>query len=1343
MHQNGPDDQFGFGEDLFKAVLDQSDGSVFLADEQNRYIYVNRAYSELTGYGKSELRGMTLSDMLPAGSDVPFLTGTDGPHSEFRTLELVKKDGSLFSAEIKIRPVEMAGQRFAAGFVSEISGPGRSGEPVAVNDDKFKYIFDHSHIGKSITHVSGEMEANRAFYRMLGYERHEFDPLTWQDVTHPDDVDLCRSIIEKLLSGQENTAQFVKRYLHKNGDVVWANVSTSLRRDDEGRPLYMMTAISDITDLKKKERIVRESEEKYRSLFDNMLNGFAYCRVMYDGEKPVDFIYLDVNAAFEKLTGLKNVVGKKVSQVIPNITRKDRALLEIYGRVALTGESQTFEIYLESLSMWFSISVYSPKKEYFVAVFNVITERKLAEIERQKEIQLLEIINAQSDLRVLMKSLVNFLHDLAGCEAVGIRLRDGDDFPYFETRGFSEAFVASETHLCVTDLYGQVLKDEMGSPVLECMCGNILCGRFDPAQPFFTDFGSFISNATTRLLADTSEADHRARTRNRCNGEGYESVFLVPLRVGRETFGLLQFNDYREGAFDGPVISQMERFAGNIAIALAQRRATDALYESEEKYRILFNRFPLGITISDAYGNVVETNDSAARLLGVSKDEHESRKIDDPLWTLIDQDGQRIGPYEYPSVRALKEDRWIENMEMGYVGSDKKITWLNVTAAPVPLEKYGVVVTYQDISDRKLIEDKYQTLFRKMIEGFALHEIICDDSGRPVDYRFLEVNPAFERMTGLNAEKIRGRRVLDIFPGTEQHWIETYGRVALSGEPVSFENFSSELGKHFQVTAFRPAPGQFACIFVDATQRKEAEHEIRQSKELFEKVFNSQTDSMLILNAEVPARVINANRATEEIFGYSKDELTGSDTSIVHVDEDHFKTFQKVVLQAIEKEGLLKHFTFEMKRKDGRIFPSEHTVLELKTQAGDRMGWIFMVRDLTEKKEMEERIFQAQKMESIGNLAGGIAHDFNNILFPIIGMSELLLEDLPPGSLEHGNAREILAAGKRGSELVKQILSFSRKTEHKKISVRLQQILKEVLKLSRATIPRDIDIQAEVLQTCGVVSADPTQIHQVAMNLITNAYHALGESGGKISIGLHEAQISTPDAGDMGVTPGLYAVLSVKDNGVGMETEVLNRIFEPYFTTKKHGKGTGLGLAVVYGIVREHQGNIRVVSEPGTGSKFSVFLPIVETTAAASMEDPAGGDLPGGTERLLLVDDEEAIATLEGLILSRLGYDVTITTSPREALRKITSDPGRFDLVISDMTMPEITGDLLAKRIIDHNPEMPILICTGFSERINEETAGSLGVKGILMKPVLKSKLARMVRKVLDHHAGRQDWSGD
>jgi PAS domain S-box-containing protein len=522
----------------------------------------------------------------------------------------------------------------------------------------------------------------------------------------------------------------------------------------------------------------------------------------------------------------------------------------------------------------------------------------------------------------------------------------------------------------------------------------------------------------------------------------------------------------------------------------------------------------------------------------------------------------------------------------------------------------------------------------------------------------------------------------------------------------------------------------------DISERKRNEEKLNLQSE----IINRMSEGVSLVNEE--CIIVYANPAFERMFGYESGEMTGLHVSILNAPTT--KRPEQIaddILRTLNSSGQWSGEIQNVK-KDKTLFWSAAKVTILDHPKYGK-AFITVQTDISELKKArdEKRILaaqlrQGQKMDSIGNLAGGIAHDFNNLLSPIIGMSEMLLEDLPEDSLEYGNAKEIFNAGKRAGDLVKQILAFSRQSEHKKMPVRIQNVLQEVLKLSRSIIPSNIDIQNNIFQNCGVILADATQMHQVIMNLITNASHAVEAKNGVINIELEEIALKNRAITDFsGLVPGKYAKLSITDNGVGIPQSHFDRIFDPYFTTKEKGKGTGLGLSVVYGIVKDHDGDIKVLSEQGKGTTFEVYLPLMKKFQEAETADNHIG-ISGGTERILLVDDEVSVAKLEGQMLSRLGYQVTVETNSVGALNTFKASPDSFDVVISDMTMPNMTGDQLAQELLSLKPGLPIILCTGFSERMDEETAGSIGVKGFLMKPVVKSDLAQMIRNVLDESKG-------
>ncbi|MBU1195714.1 MAG: transporter substrate-binding domain-containing protein [Proteobacteria bacterium] len=530
----------------------------------------------------------------------------------------------------------------------------------------------------------------------------------------------------------------------------------------------------------------------------------------------------------------------------------------------------------------------------------------------------------------------------------------------------------------------------------------------------------------------------------------------------------------------------------------------------------------------------------------------------------------------------------------------------------------------------------------------------------------------------------------------------------------------------------------FAFFYWNRRLKKEVERQteiIKSSEKQFRRTFEQA--AVGIVHVSMDGRYLQANQRFIDLVGYSLEELKKLTFKAISHPDDldadliNVKNLLSGDIQTVSTE---KRYL----RKDKSHVWVNVTVSLFRNSLNKPEYFIIVVEDIRnrkrmeiEKSKLEAQLRQSQKMEAIGTLAGGIAHDFNNILSPIIGYAEILKEDFPSGSPEYDSALEIFNAGRRGAELVKQILAFSRRDDHKLRPVRVQTILAEVLKLIRSSIPMDIEIHQEIQQDCGPVMAETTKLHQISMNLITNAYHAVEKTSGVISVLLKETFLDDGEIRNSPLPSGQYLMLSVSDNGTGISRKIRNQIFEPYFTTKEKNKGTGLGLAVVHGIVKEYKGDIRVYSEEGKGTTFNIYLPVIKKSTQLT-SDIQELKLETGTERILLVDDEKSVVQLVTQMLNRLGYSVASHSSSNEALEAFKANPENYDLVITDMTMPNITGDRLAQKMISIRPNIPILLCTGFSERINKEQAETIGIKGFLLKPIVVSELAKEIRIILN-----------
>jgi PAS domain S-box-containing protein len=520
---------------------------------------------------------------------------------------------------------------------------------------------------------------------------------------------------------------------------------------------------------------------------------------------------------------------------------------------------------------------------------------------------------------------------------------------------------------------------------------------------------------------------------------------------------------------------------------------------------------------------------------------------------------------------------------------------------------------------------------------------------------------------------------------------------------------------------------------LDITSRKQVERDLRESEARYRSLFKNNHSVMLLIDPET-ANIVDANPAAVNFYGWSYEELTCKKITDINrlTKEQVFAVMEKVKMEQ------RKHLYFRHLLASGEIRDVEVYSGPIKVHGRELLYSI--VHDITARKKAEEekaalesQLLHAQKMETIGTLSGGIAHDFNNLLGIILGNAELAMDDLPEWHPAKSNFNEIRTASLRARDVVKQLLSFSRKSDPKQRPVKLVQIVEDALKFLRSSTPTSIEIHQHIPNdTDDTILADSTQINQVLINLFTNAAHAMEDTGGVISIGIENIDLDQSSATVYpDLPPNRYVRLTVRDTGTGIDHEIKDRIFDPYFTTKEVGKGTGIGLSVVHGIVKSHNGAISVDSKFGEGTTFSILFPIAEEEAVTETE-PAD-KFPTGNEKILIVDDEESMVDIGRGRLERLGYQVEVRTNPIDALELFRADPDEFDLVITDMTMPRITGDKLVKDILKIRPDIPTILCTGFSERIDEEKAKEIGIRGYIQKPFDQGTLSRIVRTILDH----------
>ena len=614
------------------------------------------------------------------------------------------------------------------------------------------------------------------------------------------------------------------------------------------------------------------------------------------------------------------------------------------------------------------------------------------------------------------------------------------------------------------------------------------------------------------------------------------------------------------------------------------------------------------------------------------------------------------------------------------------------------------------------------------------------------DLRVLRINEKLAEIDGLSVLDHLGKTLDEIVPDLMDQLRPIYQPVLDTGEPrlnVAIHGTTIAqpgvprdwLGSYFP---FRNNQGEITGVVggvIEITELKEAEKKAHDAHLFSENLL--QTTNAMVLVMDKDGTVKRINPKVEDLTGYSAQELIGHNWFELLVPRVIYPGVWED-FNSLMKLGIPMSFDNPIITKHGeeRVISWSNSIME---ESGiDTTDILSVGIDITERKQAEEdknrlskQLLQAQKMESIGNLAGGIAHDFNNILSVIIGYSELALIKSAAEPNSNHELQEILAAGHRAKELVTQILTIARKTDEEIKPIRIDTIAKEVLKFIRSSIPVTIDIQRSITSN-SLIMANATQIHQVIMNLCTNAAQAMEDTGGILTVEVEDLTIDTSSPlSQEGLPPGKYVQVRVADTGVGISPHILDSIFEPYFTTKEPGEGTGIGLALVHSIVESYKGRIFVESKLGEGTTFTIYLPISKQQRP-SRDEYVPEEMPAGNEKILIIDDEEAIAKMYSETLERLGYHTTITTSSLEALELFGAAPDDYDLVITDLTMPKLTGDRLAVEVLETKPDIGIILCSGYGMKIPKERVAELGISALAVKPFVKGELAKLVRQVLD-----------
>ncbi|MBD3290741.1 PAS domain S-box protein [candidate division KSB1 bacterium] len=859
-----------------------------------------------------------------------------------------------------------------------------------------------------------------------------------------------------------------------------------------------------------------------------------------------------------------------------------------------------------------------------------------------------------------------------------------------------------------------------------------------PSDNWLRIHGCSKRQLTTREIMPIAHPDDRPKIKKALDmAVRYGEPYQVEHRIIRQDTGEVRYvkayGDVRRDE-SGKVI----KLIGAGQDLTKNKHAEIALRESEERYRALFQQMPSGVAVYEAENDgedfiIKDFNAAAENIENVKRADLIGKRVTEAFpgvepFGMLDVFRRvwKTGDFEYFPEGIYKDERdpgsWRES-------------WI------YKLPSGDIVAVYNDITQRKQAEERLKFL-ANLLDAVEQAVIVTDQDGHIIYW-----NPFAEKFYGWKESEVFGRNIMEV---TVPQITKEQGAEIMSCLNAG-KSWSGEFSVQRRDGTIFPAIvtdtplfdsngnlSEIIGITTDITELKNTESELQAERERLKVTLQSIGDG--VITTDVEGNVVLLNRVAEALTGWSQKEAKGKKLNeIFHVidvqtEKPHNGSENDALQNSSVADVNINNVLISRDGTERIIADSKAPIVDAD---GNTVGIVLVFRDITDKIKLETELRHAHKMEAIGNLAGGIAHEFNNVLGIIIGNTELGLLDVEKWHPVAENLNEIKLASLRAKDVVKQMLSFSRKMDIKREPVDIRIIIKESIKLLRASIPTTIQLRQKFSEKVDTLVADPTQIHQLVINLCNNAAQAMSDNGGTLTIELSNITLTNKTApAHSNLRPGNYVQLSVRDTGHGIPPDALDKIFDPYFTTKDAGKGTGMGLAVVHGIVKAHEGVIDVESSVGSGTAFHIYFP-------ASRKKPQRHktmeiSLPTGSENILFVDDEKSIVKLCNKILSQLGYSVTYDTDPIHIRELFRSDPQKYDLVITDMTMPNLSGDRLAIDLLQIRPDIPIIICTGFSEKISPEKAEQMGIKGFLMKPVEQVPLAKLVRKVLDEAKNQQ-----
>ena len=994
---------------------------------------------------------------------------------------------------------------------------------------------------------------------------------------------------------------------------------------------------AEVAEHEKAKNALVKSEVQYRRLFEAAKDGV----LILDAQTGVIF---DVNPFLTDLLGFpkEQFIGKQLCELgfFKDIVANQDNLRELQEKGSIRYEDLPLETADgRRIDVEFVSNVYQVD-DWSVIQCNIrdVTERRLLEKHRETTMKALATLNRGNNVERLVGDIISLIQAHTGIEAVGIRLRDGDDFPYYETQGFPDTFVEAEGHLCARNAAGEIVRDQSGNPVLECMCGNVLCGRFDATKPFFTPRGSFWTNSTTELLASTSEQDRQARTCNRCNGEGYESVALIPLRKDDKVTGLMQLNDHRKGMFVRGAIAFYEEIGASIGIALARVEGKDALKRERDFAESMIETAQAIVLVLDVQGNIMRFNRYMEELSGYALVEVQGKNWFTTF--LPEGDRERIQNMFLKAVEGISTHGNV-NAIVTKDGALREIEWYDKILRDGKDNKIGLLAIGQDVTERKQAEEQL-LYFKKTVDSSSDAVGMSTPEGKHY-YQ----NEAFTKLFGFTTEQVDAKTGPQSTVYADKKVGQEIFAVIMRGETwVGEVQMMDKDGRRFDIWlrayAIKDHQGRIlglVGLHTDITERKQAEFKLQRDNEIqiiLDKILrrslddlplNSFLEKTLDLLISIPWLAVESKGAIFVVEGEpavlilrascnlapallpicgrvpfgkclcGRAAVSGRIEYAGHMDERHETSYGGIVphghycvpiITGRKTVGVLCLYLKEGHARDNK----EEAFLE--AVAAVLAGIIERKHGEQERKSLLEQLVRSEKLAAVGELIAGVAHEINNPLTGIVGLSELLLKEKQEMLDDDGkkDLASIQQASVRISKIVKNLLRFSRKEAPVKKNAAVHEIIDTILDIRRyETKTHNIEVVKHYQADLPLIMADSAQLEQVFLNMITNAEYAIRETGKAGTL-----TIATALKGEH--PEGQRVVIEISDTGAGIPEEVLAKIFDPFFTTKPVGKGTGLGLSVSYGIIKEHGGEIYACNRTEGGAAFTIELPVAEAMNA-------------------------------------------------------------------------------------------------------------------------------------------------